>query len=436
MPEYEEKANPLDYAMSVILSRALPDVRDGLKTANRRLLYAMHESIKLCRSAHIINFTVDKYHPYDNSALYDELVNMAQHLSFRYPMVNGQGNFGTIDGDPPAHMHFTEAKISHLGEEMFKTLNKKTVDFIPNFDKSSEEPEVLPAVIPNLLINGAAAEAAGISTYIPPHNLNEICNAICAQIDNPDITIDELMNFVHGPDFPTGGTIVGRSGIHDAYKTGRGKILLRANYHEKTKKSGNVSLIFEEVPYSVDIVSLLKEVKKLIQDKSIDGIAKIENKSDRDGIQIIFKLKKNAKIETVLDQLYSKTQLQISFDIINLVLVDGKPQCLNLKELIHHYIEHRKKVIARSILYDLHNAEECTYDQVKQFISTDEAKLEEFIKNELKTIADKFGDERRTNITDKQLQLPQSIDGELVVDLHTPVGISVFKKFVRGDFLR
>ena len=361
--EDEVKTDYLNYAMSVIVSRALPDVRDGLKPVHRRLLYAM-DTLGLRpnggtkKSALIVGETMGKYHPHGDLSLYDALVRMAQDFSLRYPLIKGQGNFGSIDNDPPAAMRYTEAKISKIGDEMLQDLQKETVDFIPNYDESFNEPAVLPSAIPNLLINGSSGIAVGMATNMAPHNLNEICDAICAFIDNPGMNDDELMRYVQGPDFPTGGIIFGRQGIRDAYRTGRGKLLVRGKFNVETTKQGKEKIVFTEIPYNVNKALLLERIGQLSRDKIIDGIANANDESDRDGIRIVIELKKGAMVKVVLNQLFSNTQLQTSFGIINLALVGGKPQCLTLRELIHYFVEHRVEVVTRRTRYDLRKAEE------------------------------------------------------------------------------
>jgi DNA gyrase subunit A len=361
--EDEVKTDYLNYAMSVIVARALPDVRDGLKPVHRRLLYSMDDLglrpggvTRKC--ARIVGDAMGKYHPHGDAALYDALVRMAQDFSLRYPLVQGQGNFGDLDGDPPAAMRYTEAKISRIGDEMLHDLRKETIDFTPNFDESIEEPTVLPAVVPNLLINGSSGIAVGMATNMAPHNLTEVCSAVCAYIDNPDITIDELMQYIQGPDFPTGGVIFGRKGIRDACKTGRGKILVRGHFTIETTKSGKELIVFTDIPYGVNKGLLLEKLGALVREKVIDGAAESHDESDRDGIRIVIELKKNAIIKVVLNQLFTNTQLQSSFGIINLALIKGKPQCLNLKELIKYFVEHRVEVVTRRTRFDLRKAEE------------------------------------------------------------------------------
>ncbi|GHU62761.1 DNA gyrase subunit A [Spirochaetia bacterium] len=361
--EDEVRTDYLTYAMSVIVARALPDVRDGLKPVHRRLLYAMDDlglrpnaATKKC--ARIVGEAMGKYHPHGNFSLYDALVRMAQDFSLRYPVVHGQGNFGSVDGDPPAADRYTEAKLSKVGDEMLQDLRKETVDFVPNYDESEMEPSVLPAAVPNLLVNGSSGIAVGMATNMAPHNMVEVCNAVCAYIDNPEITIEELMKYVTGPDFPTGGIIFGRRGIREAYKTGRGKILVRGRFAVETTKSGKELIVFNEIPYNVNKKLLLERIGILVRDKVIDGISAFNDESDRDGIRVVIELKKGAILKVVLNQLFSNTQLQTTFGIINLALVNGKPLCLNLKELIHYFVEHRVDVVTRRTQYDLRKAEE------------------------------------------------------------------------------
>jgi len=361
--EDEVKTDYLNYAMSVIVSRALPDVRDGLKPVHRRLLYAM-DTLGLRpgggtkKSALIVGETMGKYHPHGDLSLYDALVRMAQDFSLRYPLIKGQGNFGSIDDDPPAAMRYTEAKISKIGDEMLQDLQKETVNFVPNYDESFNEPSVLPSAIPNLLINGSSGIAVGMATNMAPHNLGEICEAICALIDNPGATNEDLMHFVQGPDFPTGGTIFGKQGIIEAYKTGRGKLLVRGKFNVETTKQGKEKIIFTEIPYNVNKALLLEKIGQLMRDKVIDGIANANDESDRDGIRIVIELKKGAIVKVILNQLFSNTQLQTSFGIINLALVGGKPQLLTLRELVHYFVEHRVDVVTRRTRYELRKAEE------------------------------------------------------------------------------
>jgi len=361
--EDEVKTDYLNYAMSVIVSRALPDVRDGLKPVHRRLLYAM-DTLGLRpgggtkKSALIVGETMGKYHPHGDLSLYDALVRMAQDFSLRYPLIKGQGNFGSIDDDPPAAMRYTEAKISKIGDEMLQDLQKETVNFIPNYDESFNEPSVLPSAIPNLLVNGSSGIAVGMATNMAPHNIGEICDAICALIDNPEATNEDLMRLVQGPDFPTGGTIFGRQGIKEAYKTGRGKLLVRGKFNVETTKQGKEKIIFTEIPYNVNKALLLEKIGQLMRDKVIDGISNANDESDRDGIRIVIELKKGAIVKVILNQLFSNTQLQTTFGIINLALVGGKPQLLTLRELVHYFVEHRVDVVTRRTRFELRKAEE------------------------------------------------------------------------------
>ncbi|MDR2964512.1 MAG: DNA topoisomerase (ATP-hydrolyzing) subunit A [Treponema sp.] len=361
--EDEVKTAYLNYAMSVIVSRALPDVRDGLKPVHRRLLYAM-DTLGLRpgggtkKSALIVGETMGKYHPHGDQSLYDALVRMAQDFSLRYPLIKGQGNFGSIDDDPPAAMRYTEAKISKIGDEMLDDLQKETVNFVPNYDESFVEPTVLPSSIPSLLINGSSGIAVGMTTNMAPHNLGEICEAICFFIDNPEAANDDLMKFVQGPDFPTGGQIFGRKGIKEAYRTGRGKLMIRGKFNIETTKQGKEKIIFTEIPYNVNKALLLEKIGQLMRDKVIDGIANANDESDRDGIRIVIELKKSAIVKVVLNQLFSNTQLQTSFGIINLALVGGRPQLLTLRELVYYFVEHRVEVVTRRTQYDLRKAQE------------------------------------------------------------------------------
>jgi DNA gyrase subunit A len=361
--EDEVQTDYLVYAMSVIVARALPDVRDGLKPVHRRLLYSMdelglHAGSATKKSARIVGDTMGKYHPHGDAALYDALVRMAQDFSLRYPVVQGQGNFGSIDGDPPAAMRYTEAKLSRVGEEMLADLKKATVDFVPNFDESLEEPAVLPAAVPNLLINGSSGIAVGMATNMAPHNLREVCDAVCAFIDNPRLSVDELMRYIKGPDFPTGGLIFGRRGIIDAYKTGRGKLILRGKFQVETQKNGKEILVFTEIPYTVNKLSLIERIGALIHEKQIDGLSSVNDESDREGMRIVIELKRGAILKVVLNQLFAQTALQSTFGIINLALVQGRPQTLTLPDLIHHFVEHRVEVVTRRTRHDLKKAED------------------------------------------------------------------------------
>jgi DNA gyrase subunit A len=361
--EEEVKTSYLNYAMSVIVSRALPDVRDGLKPVHRRLLYAMEElglrnNAPTKKSARITGDAMGKYHPHGDFSLYDALVRMAQDFSLRYPLVQGQGNFGSIDGDPPAASRYTEAKLSKIGEEMLTDLDKETVDFVPNYDESLKEPAVLPSAIPNLLVNGSSGIAVGMATNMAPHNLREVGRAIEAYIDNPDITIDGLMSYIKGPDFPTGGIIYGMQGIREAYETGRGRLTVRGRFVVETMKSGREQLVFTEIPYALNKTTLVTRIAELVREKEIDGISDLRDESDREGIRIVLELKKGAITKIVLNQLFTHTPLQSTFGVISLALVDGAPKCLNLKELIVYFVQHRFEVITRRSQFELKKAEE------------------------------------------------------------------------------
>jgi DNA gyrase subunit A len=361
--EDEVKTAYLNYAMSVITSRALPDVRDGLKPVHRRILYAMaelglHPNAPTKKSARITGDAMGKYHPHGDLSLYDALVRLAQDFSLRYPLVQGQGNFGSIDGDPPAASRYTEAKLSRFGEEMLSDLDKDTVDFVPNYDESLQEPSVLPSAIPNLLINGSSGIAVGMATNMPPHNLGEISEAIAAYIENPEITVDELITHVKGPDFPTGGIIFGRRGIREAFATGRGKITVRGKFQIETTKTGREQIIFTEIPYMVNKSLLVKRIAELIREKTLDGVADLRDESDRDGLRVVLDLKKGAIPKLVLNRLFTHTALQSNFGVINMVIVDGKPQCLGLRDLIAYFVKHRVNVVTRRSRFELRKAEE------------------------------------------------------------------------------
>jgi DNA gyrase subunit A len=361
--EEEMKTAYLNYAMSVIVARALPDVRDGLKPVHRRLLYAMDElglqpNAATKKSARITGDAMGKYHPHGNLSLYDALVRMAQDFSLRYPLVHGQGNFGSIDGDPPAADRYTEAKISKVGAEMLVDLDKDTVDFVPNYDESLKEPAVLPSALPNLLVNGSSGIAVGMATNMAPHNLVEIGDVIAAYIDNPDIGIDEIMKHVSGPDFPTGGIIFGRRGIREAYLTGRGKLIVRGKFQIETMKGGREQLVFTEIPYAVNKTTLITRIADLIREKTLDGVSDLRDESDREGMRIVLELKKGAIPKLVLNRLFAHTPLQTSFGVINMAIVGGRPKLLGLKELIAHFVAHRIDVVTRRSRYELRKAEE------------------------------------------------------------------------------
>lgn len=361
--EDEMKSAYIDYSMSVIVSRALPDVRDGLKPVHRRVLFGMLELGVLSnraykKSARIVGEVLGKYHPHGDSSVYDTMVRLAQNWSMRYPMVDGQGNFGSIDGDNPAAMRYTEARLRKIAEEMLADLDKETVDFANNFDDSLQEPTVLPAKIPNLLVNGAAGIAVGMATNMPPHNLTEVVNGCVAMIDDPNISVEGLMEHIKAPDFPTGGVIYGVEGVKDAYETGRGRVVMRGKTRFEETRTGKEQIIIEEIPYQVNKADMVRKAADLVNEKKIEGISEIRDESDRNGLRVVFDLKRDAIPNVVLNKLYKYTQLQTSFSVNNIALVKGRPQLLNLREMIFHYIEHRHDVVVRRTQYELRKAEE------------------------------------------------------------------------------
>lgn len=360
--EDEMRGAYIDYSMSVIISRALPDVRDGLKPVHRRVLYGMldlgvnwNKSYK--KSARIVGEVLGKYHPHGDSSVYDTMVRMAQPWSLRYPLVDGQGNFGSVDGDSPAAMRYTEARLRRIADELLTDINKETVDFQFNFDDSLKEPTVLPAKLPNLLLNGSSGIAVGMATNMAPHNLTEVVNGITAYIDNNDIEISELMEHVTAPDFPTGGTIYGYTGVKAALETGRGRVVLRAKADIETTKTGREQIIVTEIPYQVNKASMIEKTAGLVNEKKIEGISDLRDESDRDGMRIVYELKKDAIGNVVLNNLYKYTQLQSSFSVNNVALVKGRPYTLNLKDLIKHFVEHRHEVVVRRTEYELREAQ-------------------------------------------------------------------------------
>ncbi len=360
--EGEMKRSYIDYAMSVIVSRALPDVRDGLKPVHRKIMFAMHE-LGLAynrphkKSATVVGEVLGKYHPHGDTAAYDAMVRMGQPFSLRYPLVDGQGNFGSVDGDPPAAMRYTEARLSKMASDLLLDLDHDTVDFVDNFDGSLKEPSVLPSKFPNLLVNGSDGIAVGMATKMPPHNLREVCDAIIYTIDNPDVDIVKLMEFVPGPDFPTGGIINGKAGIVEAYSTGRGRMKVRSKTHFEEHKNGKTSIIVDEIPYQVNKAELVKSIAELVKDKEITGITDLRDESDRKGMRIVIELHKDAIPDVVLENLMKRTQMEITYGIINLALVNNKPTLLGLKQLIEHYIAHRRSVVTRRVKFELNEAE-------------------------------------------------------------------------------
>ncbi|MBN2536737.1 DNA gyrase subunit A [candidate division WOR-3 bacterium] len=361
--EEEMRKSFLDYAMSVIVARAIPDVRDGLKPVQRRILYTMGEmglapNKPFRKSAAVVGDVLGKYHPHGDSAVYDAMVRMAQDFSLRYPLVQGQGNFGSIDGDAAAAYRYTEARLTRLAGELLADLEKETVDFRPNFDERLQEPEVVPAVFPNLLANGAAGIAVGMATNIPPHNLGELIDALVVLIDNPDAEIKDLMKKVKGPDFPTGATIVGRDGIREAYETGRGKITMRGRARFEEVKAGRDRLVIDEIPYQVNKTSLIEKIARLVREKKLVGVADLRDESDRDGMRIVLDLRRDTNKELILNQLYKYTDMQSTFGVIMLVLVNGRPRELNLKQLLSEFLAFRLEVVTRRTKFDLAKAEE------------------------------------------------------------------------------
>src|SRR4028118_1732324 len=359
--EDEMRGAYIDYSMSVIISRALPDVRDGLKPVHRRVLYGMSElgvsyNKPYKKSARIVGEVLGKYHPHGDTSVYDTMVRMAQDWSLRYPLVDGQGNFGSVDGDAPAAMRYTEARLKRIAEEMLTDIYKETVDFQPNFDDSLTEPSVLPAKIPNLLINGTSGIAVGMANNMAPHNLSEVIDGIVAFIDDPQIAISGLMEYIKAPDFPTGGTIYGFQGVKSAFKTGRGRVVMRANAYFETSKTGKEQIIVTEIPYMVNKAAMIERTAALINEKKLEGISDIRDESDRDGLRVVYDLRKDAVPNVVLNNLYKYTALQTSFGVNNVALVKGRPVTLNLKDLIRYFVEHRHEVVVRRTRFELKEA--------------------------------------------------------------------------------
>ena len=360
--EDELKKSFISYAMAVIVTRALPDVRDGLKPVHRRILYAMNEmgitpDKPYRKSARIVGDVLGKYHPHGDSSVYDAMVRLAQDFSIRYTLVEGQGNFGSVDGDGAAAMRYTEARLSKLSMEMVRDIEKETVDFYPNFDETLMQPAVMPCRFPNLLVNGSSGIAVGMATNIPPHNLGEVIDAVAHMIDHPDCTVDDLMEFVKGPDFPTGGVILGRRGIYDAYHEGRGRIIVRAKSEIEEMPGNRQRIVVTEIPYMVNKARLIEKIAEMVHEKAVDGISDIRDESDREGMRIVIELKRDVNANVVLNTLYKHTQLQDTFGAIMQALVDGEPKVLSLRQMIHHYIEHQEDVIRRRTQYDLNKAE-------------------------------------------------------------------------------
>ena len=398
--EDEMKSAYIDYSMSVIVSRALPDVRDGLKPVHRRVLYGMYDLGVFSNRAHkksarIVGEVLGKYHPHGDTSVYDAMVRMAQEWSLRYLLVDGQGNFGSVDGDSPAAMRYTEARMQKISEEIMADIEKETVDFQLNFDDTLYEPKVMPTKVPNLLINGASGIAVGMATNMPPHNLTEVIDGTLAYIDNNEIEIDELMNHIKAPDFPTGGIIYGYEGVREAFKTGRGRIVMRAKTSFE-ESNGKEAIIVTEIPYQVNKADMIKKTADLVNDKKIEGISNIRDESDRNGMRIVYELKRDAVPNVVLNTLYKFTQLQSSFSVNNIALVNGRPQMLNLKELIHYFVEHRHDVVVRRAKFDLRKAEERAHILEGLIIASDN--IDEVI---ALIRGSKDGDEARTKLIER-----------------------------------
>ncbi len=360
--EEEMKDSYIDYSMSVIVARALPDVRDGLKPVHRRVLYGMHElglrsNAAYKKSARIVGEVLGKYHPHGDAAVYDAMVRMVQDFSLRYPLIDGQGNFGSLDGDAPAAMRYTEARMTPIAEELLQDIDKDTVDFVPNFDESLKEPTVLPSVLPNLLVNGSSGIAVGMATNIPPHNLNEVVDALVLLIDKPEASIGDLMKIIKGPDFPTGAIIYGEEGIDEAYRSGRGRIIVRARANIETVRGGRSNIIVTEIPYMVNKANLIEKIAELVNEKKIEGISEVRDESDKDGLRIVIELKRDVQESVILNQLYRHTQMQVTFGVIMLALVEGVPLVLNLKQMLQHFINFRHDVVVRRTKFDLDKAE-------------------------------------------------------------------------------
>lgn len=428
--EDEMRESYLNYAMSVIVSRALPDARDGLKPVHRRIIFAMNEmglrydrTFKKC--GRIVGDVLGKYHPHGDQSIYDALVRLAQDFSMRYPVVRGQGNFGSVDGDPPAAMRYTEAKLERIADEMINDIKKDTVDFGPNYDDSMKEPLVLPAAIPYLLVNGASGIAVGMATNMAPHNLSEICEGIIRQIENPDITIDELMHVIKGPDFPTGGIIFGKSGIAKAFKTGKGKVTVRSRVVMETTKTGKEMIIVTELPYTVNKANLSVHIAELVRDKKIEGISDLRDESDRDGMRMVIELKRGAVAKVVLNQLFAHTSMQQNFNVNSLALVNGRPVLLDLKMAISCFIDHRKDVVIRRTKYDLAKAEarahileglKIALDNIDEVIAI--IKASSNVDQARNNLIDRFGlsEKQAQAILDMRLQRLTSLETQKIID--------------------
>jgi DNA gyrase subunit A len=434
--EDEMRGSYLDYAMSVIVSRALPDIRDGLKPVHRRILYAMNDmglrhNTPHRKSARIVGEVLGKYHPHGDSSVYDAMVRMAQDFSMRYPLVDGQGNFGSVDNDPPAAMRYTEARLSKIADEMLVDIEKETVDFVPNFDDSLQEPSVLPARLPNLLLNGSSGIAVGMATNIPPHNLGEVCDAIAFLIENPKATIEELINLVKGPDFPTAGIIQGREGIINAYTTGHGKVVVRAKAHvTSVSAAGRRQIIVSELPYQTNKAALVESIADLVKDKKIDGISDLRDESDRQGMRVVIEIKRESEPQKVLNNLYKHTAMQSSFFVNMLALVEGQPKVIGLREALQHYIDFRHEVITRRSRYDLKQAKarahileglKIALDNIDAIIKT--IRESETAEAARKNLMSRFGlsQIQAQAILDMQLRRLASLERQKIQDEYTEV---------------
>lgn len=440
--EDEMKNCFIDYAMSVIIGRAIPDVRDGLKPVHRRILYAMfHDEGNTSdkaykKSAKAVAATMGNYHPHGDSAIYDTLVKMAQPFSYRYTLVDGQGNFGSIDGDSAAAMRYTEARLTKAAESLLEDIDKETVDFVPNFDESSQEPDVLPSRIPNLLVNGTTGIAVGMATNMMPHNLGEVCDLVCAYIGNPEMQLDEMMKILPAPDFPTGGKIMGTDGIVNAYQTGQGKVILRGIAEIEERKKGFEQIVITEIPYQVNKASMIEKIAELVKTKVIEGISDIRDESDKDGIRVIIELKQNTQANVVLNLLYKHTPLESSFGIINLAIVEKKPKILSLVELLRYFIAHRVDVVRRRSLFDLRKAQERMHilagllkalDMIDVVIATIRASSEVSVAQEALVSKLGFSEAQAEAILKMQLRRLAALEQQKIVDETTSLQLIIDK---------
>lgn len=449
--EEEMKKSYLDYAMSVIVSRALPDVRDGLKPVHRRILYAMNElglspDKQYRKSARVVGDVLGKYHPHSDTSVYDAMVRLAQDFNIRYPLVDGHGNFGSVDGDSAAAMRYTEVKMTKLAVEMLRDINKETVDYRPNFDESLKEPVVLPSRFPNLLVNGSSGIAVGMATNIPPHNLCEVIDGIVAMIDNPDIDIESLMKIIKGPDFPTGAMIMGKEGIRSAYRTGRGKIIIRAKAEIETNEKGKNKIIVTEIPYQVNKANLIVKIAELVRDKRIEGISDLRDETDREGMRIVIELKRDANPNVVLNNLYKHTQMQETFGVIMLALVNDEPKILNLRQVLRHYLDYQKEIIIKRTQYDLKKAEERAHileglrialDHIDEVINIIRSSKEESIARE--KLVSNFGlsEKQAQAILDMRLRRLTGLEREKIEGEYAELikEINKFKEILANDRL-